>query len=231
MLDELKQKVCAANLELFNKNAVIYTWGNVSEFDRSKNLIVIKPSGIAYENLTPDDMVIVDVSTGEVKEGRWKPSTDTPTHLELYRAFSEICGVAHTHSINATAFAQAGINIPALGTTHADYFFGDIPCTRELSEQEIKENYESNTGKLIVETIQNLNSTPLELPGILVKNHGVFTFGRNANEAAFNAVVLEKIAEIAFKTLLLNDQATISRHLLEKHFERKHGQNAYYGQI
>ncbi len=175
-------------------------------------------------------MVIVDVSTGEVKEGRWKPSTDTPTHLELYRAFSEICGVAHTHSINATAFAQAGINIPALGTTHADYFFGDIPCTRELSEREIKENYESNTGKIIVETIQNLNSTPLELPCILVKNHGVFTFGRNANEAAFNAVVLEKIAEIAFKTLLLNDQATISRHLLEKHFSRKHGQNAYYGQ-
>ena len=226
MLEELKKKVCTANIELFNRGVIIYTWGNVSGIDRAKNLMVIKPSGVAYEILTPEDMVVVDVSSGETVEGNLKPSTDTPTHLELYRAFTEIGGIAHTHSTNAVAFAQAGRNIPALGTTHADYFYGDIPCTRELSKKEIDEGYESNTGKSIVETIKD----PQAVPGVLARNHGVFTWGKSAADAVYNAVVLEKIAEMALKTTLLNNQATISKYVLEKHYLRKHGKDAYYGQ-
>ena len=226
MLEELKKKVCTANIELFNRGVIIYTWGNVSGIDRAKNLMVIKPSGVAYEILTPEDMVVVDVKSGETVEGNLKPSTDTPTHLELYRAFTEIGGIAHTHSTNAVAFAQAGRNIPALGTTHADYFYGDIPCTRELSKKEIDEGYESNTGKSIVETIKD----PQAVPGVLARNHGVFTWGKSAADAVYNAVVLEKIAEMALKTTLLNNQATISKYVLEKHYLRKHGKDAYYGQ-
>ena len=230
MLEELKEKVCAANVELFQRGVVIYTWGNVSGIDRAKNLMVIKPSGVAYEILTPEDMVVVDVSSGETVEGNLKPSTDTPTHLELYRAFTEIGGIAHTHSTNAVAFAQAGLNIPALGTTHADYFCGEIPCTRELSKKEIEEGYELNTGKLIVETIKNLNLKPQDMPGILARSHGVFTWGENSSAAIYNAVVLEKIAEMAMKTIFLNQQAAMPKYILEKHYWRKHGENSYYGQ-
>ena len=230
MLEELKEKVCAANVELFQRGVVIYTWGNVSGIDRAKNLMVIKPSGVAYEILTAEKMVVVDVASGAVVEGNLKPSTDTPTHLELYRAFSEIGGVAHTHSTNAVAFAQAGLNIPALGTTHADYFCGEIPCTRELSKKEIEEGYELNTGKLIVETIKNLNLKPQDMPGILARSHGVFTWGENSSAAIYNAVVLEKIAEMAMKTIFLNQQAAMPKYILEKHYWRKHGENSYYGQ-
>ncbi len=179
MLEELKTKVCDANLELVARGVVIYTWGNVSGIDRDKNLVVIKPSGVAYDNITPDDMVVVDLQTGSTVEGRWKPSSDTATHLELYRRYLEISGIVPTHSVNAVAFAQAGRPIPALGTTHADYFYGDIPCTRELTEDEVNTAYELNTGKVIIETVEKLNINPMAVPGIVVKNHGPFAWCRH----------------------------------------------------
>ena len=230
MLEELKKQVCEANLELVRQGVVIYTWGNVSGIDREKKLVVIKPSGVDYNGMNPDDMVVVDLMTGEATEGKWKPSSDTATHLELYRHYPDIGGVVHTHSVNAVAFAQAGLPIPALGTTHADYFYGDIPCTRDLSRQEVEEAYEINTGKVIVDTIDRLGLDPISVPGIVVKNHGPFTWGKNPASAVCNAVVLEKVAEMALKTLVLNPHSSLYKYILDKHYFRKHGVNAYYGQ-
>jgi L-ribulose-5-phosphate 4-epimerase len=231
MLDELKEKVCAANLELFEKGVVIYTWGNVSGISDDRKYIVIKPSGVDYKEMFPDDMVVIDVKSGEVVEGKWKPSSDTPTHLELYRRYHEIKGVAHTHSVNAVAFAQAGMDIPALGTTHADYFWGDIPCTRELTEEEVVNGYEKNTGKVIIETITDRLYNPMDIPGILVKNHGPFNWGNSPQNAVYNSVVMETIAEMALKTIVLNPAAEMKDYILDKHYYRKHGDNAYYGQV
>lgn len=230
MLEELKKQVCDANLELVAKGVVIYTWGNVSGIDREKGLMVIKPSGIDYAEMKPEDMVVVDLSTGKTVEGKWKPSSDTKTHLELYRAFSDIGGVAHTHSVNAVAFAQAGMDIPALGTTHADYFYGDIPCTRELTHKEVQEAYEENTGKVIAECINERGIDPKAVPGCLVRNHGPFAWGKDAWESVHNAVVMEKVSEMAMKTLALNSGAMMQPYVLDKHYLRKHGENAYYGQ-
>lgn len=230
MLENLKRKVCEANLELVRRGMVIYTWGNVSEIEREKGVIVIKPSGVAYDGMKPEDMVVVDLITGEVVEGKYKPSSDTPTHLELYRSFPAIGGITHTHSINAVGFAQAGLDIPALGTTHADYFYGAIPCTRELSEQEVKEAYELNTGKVIVGTLKKRNIDPMAVPGALVKNHGPFSWGKDAAESVYHAVVMDVVAEMSLKTLLLNKQASMAQYVLDKHYMRKHGPNAYYGQ-
>lgn len=230
MLEQLKQEVCEANLELYRKGIVIYTWGNVSGIDRESGNVIIKPSGVAYEQMTPEDMVVVNVKSGEVVEGKWKPSSDTATHLELYRNFSEIGGITHTHSINAVAFAQAGIPVPALGTTHADYFYGDIPCTRELSKLEVEEAYEANTGKVIVEKLRQLNTNVMAIPAILVKNHGPFTWGTNSEESVYHAVVLETIAEMAMKSIQLNPLSSLTQYVLDKHYFRKHGKNAYYGQ-
>lgn len=230
MLEKLKAEVCAANLDLVKKGVVIYTWGNVSGIDREKGLVVIKPSGVDYNGMSPDDMVVVDLETGETVEGKWRPSSDTPTHLELYRAFKEIGGITHTHSINAVAFAQAGMDIKALGTTHADYFCGDVPCTRELTEQEVNEAYEVNTGKVIIETVNQRVKEAMKVPAIVVKNHGPFSWGKNAAESVYNAVVLENVADMALKTLSLNKNASLAQYVLDKHYERKHGKNAYYGQ-
>ena len=231
MLEELKEQVCAANLELVARGVVIYTWGNVSGIDRDKGLIVIKPSGVDYSGMKPDDMVVVDLESGKTVEGAYKPSSDTPTHLELYRAFPTIGGITHTHSINAVAFAQAGLDIPALGTTHADYFYGSVPCTRELTEDEVKDAYEVNTGKVIVECITQRKIDPKAIPGVIVKNHGPFVWGTSADNSVYNAVVLEKVAEMNIKTLFLNPQASMQQYILDKHYLRKHGKNAYYGQI
>ncbi len=231
MLEELKKEVCAANIDLVAKGMVIYTWGNVSGIDRENRLMVIKPSGIDYSCLTQDDMVVVSLDTGEVVEGKWKPSSDTLTHLEIYRQFPQIGGITHTHSVNAVAFAQAGMPIRALGTTHADYFYGDIPCTRGLTENEVQEGYELNTGKVIAETFQKNDIDPLDIPGILVRNHGPFAFGNDAAQSVYHAVVLEKVAEMNLKTLAINPDASMRKYILDKHYFRKHGANAYYGQL
>lgn len=230
MLEQLKKEVCEANLDLVSKGVVIYTWGNVSGINRDRGLVVIKPSGVDYNSMTPDDMVVVDLSTGNTVEGKWKPSSDTATHLQLYRRYSNIAGIVHTHSTNAVAFAQAGVSIPALGTTHADYFYGDIPCTRELSKDEVDEAYEINTGKVIIETIEKLGYDPMVIPGIVVKNHGPFSWGSSPSNAVYNAVVMEKIAEMDLKTLLINPNSNMAQYVLDKHYMRKHGPNAYYGQ-
>ena len=230
MLDELKRRVCAANLELVEKGVVIYTWGNVSGISNDRKYMVIKPSGVEYSGMKSEDMVVVNIETGEQVEGKWKPSSDTKTHLELYREYPEISGIVHTHSTNAVAFAQAGIDIPALGTTHADYFYGDIPCTRELTEEEVKTDYEVNTGQVIIETIKERGISPLDVPGAVVKNHGPFTWGNSPENAVYNAVVMEKVAEMDLKTLSLNPQAEMKQYVLDKHYKRKHGPNAYYGQ-
>jgi len=228
MLTALKQEVLAANLELKNRNLIIYTWGNVSGIDREKGLVVIKPSGVPYEDLTADHMVVVDLE-GKVVEGNLKPSSDTPTHLCLYQNFPEIGGVVHTHSPWATAWAQAEKGIPCLGTTHADYFYGEVPCTRRLTPAEIKDEYELNTGRVIVQRFTGLNY--LDFPGVLVANHGPFTWGKDPDTAVHNSVVLEEIAKIAFSTKLLDGSVSaISQELLDKHFHRKHGAGAYYGQ-
>ena len=230
MLEGLKKEVCKANLDLVAKGVVIYTWGNVSGIDRDQGLVVIKPSGVDYATMQSEDMVVVELETGKVVEGKWKPSSDTPTHLELYRTFPEIGGITHTHSTNAVAFAQAGMSIPALGTTHADYFYGDIPCTRALTKQEVENAYELNTGKVIVETVLKNGYPPLEIPGIVVKNHGPFAWGGDAAASVYNAVVMEKVAEMAIKTLQLNPNSNMEQYILDKHYLRKHGKNAYYGQ-
>lgn len=230
MLEELKKIVCDANLELVARGVAIYTWGNVSGISKDRKYMVIKPSGIKYDVMHPEDMVVVSVKSGKRVEGRWNPSSDTKTHLELYRKYFQINGIVHTHSTNAVAFAQAGIDIPALGTTHADYFYGDIPCTRELTKEEVEADYELNTGKVIVETIENRNINPLDVPGIVVKNHGPFAWGDSPDNAVYNAVVMEKVAEMDLKTLSLNPKAKMQDYILDKHYKRKHGVNAYYGQ-
>ncbi len=228
MLEELKKEVYEANMELVRRNLIIYTWGNVSGIDREKGLVVIKPSGVDYDKLSPEDMVVVDLE-GNVVEGKYKPSSDTPTHIVLYNSMDNISGVVHTHSTYAVAFAQAGMDITAYGTTHADYFYGDIPCTRDLTAAEINNGYEINTGKVILETMQDKD--PLEVPGIVVKNHGPFTWGTSPDNAVYNAVVLEKVCEMAFLTRSLNPNVDrVPQFLLDKHYYRKHGDNAYYGQ-
>lgn len=228
MLEQLKKEVYKANMELQEKGMVIYTWGNVSGIDREKGLVVIKPSGVSYENMKESDMVVVDME-GNVVEGNYKPSSDTATHLILYKKYKDIGGVVHSHSTWAVTFAQAGLDIPAFGTTHADYFFGDIPCTRDLTMGEIEEAYELNTGNVIVETIGDKD--PMEIPGIVVKNHGPFAWGKTPAGAVYNGVVLDKVAEMAYKTMTLNSSVKrVPQHLLDKHYYRKHGANAYYGQ-
>ncbi len=229
MLESLKEEVCRANLELPRRGVVLYTWGNVSGIDRERGLVVIKPSGVAYEDMKPSDMVVVDLE-GNVVEGNLRPSSDTPTHLVLYRAFPGIGGVVHTHSTHAVVFAQAGRDIPALGTTHADYFYGAVPVTRSLTEVEVKGAYEENTGRVICETFQTRHLDPLAVPGVLVRNHGPFTWGKDPAEAVYHSVVLEEIAEMAWKTLLLSHSAALEDYVLEKHYQRKHGPHAYYGQ-
>lgn len=219
-----------ANLDLVQKGVVIYTWGNVSGIDRESGLMVIKPSGVDYDVMGVDDMVVVDVASGKTVEGKWRPSSDTPTHLMLYRAFPALGGVTHTHSAHAVAFAQAGMDIPALGTTHADYFYGPIPCTRELTREEVESAYEENTGRVIIETIGARGYDPLAVPGIVVKNHGPFTWGKDAAASVYHAVVMEKVAEMAIATLTLNPDSAMAQYILDKHYLRKHGPNAYYGQ-
>ena len=230
MLEELKEQVCEANLELVRRGVVIYTWGNVSGIDRKENLVVIKPSGVDYDGMKPKDMVAVELETGKKVEGDYKPSSDTPTHLALYKAFPSIGGVTHTHSVNAVAFAQAGMDIPALGTTHADYFYGSVPCTRELTKEEVEDAYELNTGKVIVNCFEKRKLDPMAVPGVLVRNHGPFAFGKDAAASVYHAVVMEAVAEMNLKTMLLNPEASMPQYILDKHYKRKHGPNAYYGQ-
>lgn len=230
MLEQLKRQVCEANLELVKRGVVLYTWGNASGIDREQGLVVIKPSGVDYNCMTPEDMVVVELATGKVIEGQWRPSSDTPTHLVLYRRYEMLGGVVHTHSTNVVVFAQAGMGIPALGTTHADHFYGEIPCTRDLTKAEAETDYEVHTGKVIVETIDNLGYNPITVPGIIVKSHGPFAWGSNVHEAVCHAVVMEQVAEMAMKTLLLNREAAMPSYLLDKHYQRKHGPDAYYGQ-
>ena len=230
MLEELKKVVCDANLDLVAKGVVIYTWGNVSGISDDRKYMVIKPSGVDYDGMSPEDMVVVSIETGERVEGKWNPSSDTKTHLELYRKYPNMKGIVHTHSTNAVAFAQAGMDIPALGTTHADYFYGDIPCARELSQEEVESDYETNTGIVIIETIEGRQIDPMTVPGIVVKNHGPFAWGKSPANAVYNAVVMEKVAEMDLKTLSLNPNAEMKQYVLDKHYMRKHGPNAYYGQ-
>ena len=227
MLEELKEKVCQANLDLVRHGLVIFTWGNVSAIDPESGLVVIKPSGVSYDSMKASDMVVVDMD-GKVVEGDLNPSSDTPTHLVLYKAFPEIGGVVHTHSTYATAWAQAGIDLPNIGTTHADYFHDAVPCTADMSRPQVEGEYELETGNVIVERFKGLN--PVHTPGVLVKNHGPFTWGKDAFEAVHNAVVLEQVAKMAFISFSVNPSLTMNPLLVEKHFSRKHGPNAYYGQ-
>ena len=229
MLEKLKAEVCKANLDLVAEGLVIQTWGNASGIDRERGLVVIKPSGVAYAGMKPAHMVVVSLKTGRAVEGKFKPSSDTPTHLVLYRAFPKIGGIVHTHSLYATAWAQARRKIPAYGTTQADYWFGEVPCTRALTPREIRSDYEANTGRVIVETFRKSNS--LERPAVLVAGHGPFTWGRDVAEAVHNAGVLEFIARLNSETLRINPKITpMQQTLLDKHFLRKHGPDAYYGQ-
>ncbi len=227
MLEALKEKVFQANLDLVKHGLVIFTWGNVSAIDRESNLVVIKPSGVGYDIMKASDMVVVDLE-GNVIEGNLNPSSDTPTHLVLYKAFPEIGGVVHTHSTYATAWAQAGIDIPNIGTTHADYFYKSIPCTDDMTKEEVEGNYELETGNVIVKRFEGMN--PVHTPGVLVKNHGPFAWGKDAHEAVHNAVVMEQVAKMASIAYSVNPQLTMNPLLIEKHFSRKHGPNAYYGQ-
>ena len=235
MLEELKEKVCKANLELVRHGLVLFTWGNASVIDRSSGLVVIKPSGVSYDDMKPSDMVVVDLE-GTVVEGNLRPSSDTPTHVVLYKAFPGIGGVVHTHSTYATAWAQAGRNIPNIGTTHADYFHDDIPCTRDMRKAEVFGEYEKETGNVIVERFRNID--PNDTPGVLVRNHGPFTWGTDVLNAVHNAVVLEEVAKMAFisSTLqlptldVIEHVPSMNKHLIEKHYSRKHGPGAYYGQ-
>lgn len=229
MIEALKEEVYQANLELPKYGLVVYTWGNVSGIDREKGLVVIKPSGVEYGELKVSDMVVVDLD-GNIIEGNYRPSSDTPTHLELYKAFPQIGGVVHTHSSMAVSFAQAGKSVMALGTTHADYFYGPVPCTRAMMAEEIQGAYEKETGKVIVETFKDIH--PLEIPGVLVREHGPFTWGITPKEAVYHSVVLEEVSKMAFHTALLKGetQTSMQQTLLDKHFLRKHGKDAYYGQ-
>jgi L-ribulose-5-phosphate 4-epimerase len=227
MLKELKKQVCRANLDLVTHGLVLFTWGNVSAIDRKKGLVVIKPGGVSYDKMKAEDMVVVDLD-GNVVEGQYKPSSDTATHVVLYKNFKDIGGVVHTHSEWATIWSQSGKPVPALGTTHADYYYGSIPCTRKLTSAEIEEAYERETGNVIVETFKGLDSNAI--PGVLVNNHGPFSWGKDANDAVHNAVVMEAVSKMAYYTLKINDVPSIDQELLDKHYLRKHGKSAYYGQ-
>ena len=228
MLEELKEKVFQANLELVRQGLVIYTWGNVSGIDREKGLVVIKPSGVSYDDMKPSDMVVVSLETGETVEGDLNPSSDTPTHLVLYRAFPNIGGVVHTHSTYATAWAQAGKDIPNIGTTHSDYFHLDIPCTADMTPEQIHGRYEHETGNAIVARFEGLN--PDHTPGVLVNHHGPFSWGKNPADAVYNAKVMEQCAQMAYIAFMLNPDTRMDPNLIEKHYSRKHGPDAYYGQ-
>lgn len=227
MLEQLKEDVFKANLDLVKHGLVIFTWGNASGIDREKGLFVIKPSGVDYDVMKVSDMVVCDME-GNVVEGDLKPSSDMPTHLYLYKNFKDIGGVVHTHSTNATAWSQAGKGIPSIGTTHADYFAKEIPCTRQLSEDEVFGDYEMETGKVIVECFEEFN--PSEIPGVLVNNHGPFSWGKDANDAVHNAVVMEQVAKMASISFSVNPNLSMNSSLIKKHYERKHGKNSYYGQ-
>ena len=230
MLKELKQKVLKANLDLVKNKLVLFTWGNVSEIDRKTGLVVIKPSGVDYDGMTADDMVVVDLD-GKVVEGNLRPSSDTPTHLEFYKAFPNVGGVTHTHSTFATAWAQAGRSIPFYGTTHADYFYGSIPCARHLTQGELEEDYERNTGKIIVETFQERCIEPTAVPGVVCASHGPFTWGKDAAQAVYHGVVLEEVAKMAILTRQVRPSAGAApQRYQDKHYFRKHGPGAYYGQ-
>lgn len=230
MLEKLKEEVYKANMELPAKGLVLFTWGNVSAIDREKGLVVIKPSGVDYDKMKAKDMVVVDLD-GKVVEGELNPSSDTPTHVELYKKFPNIGGIVHTHSTNATIWAQSGRDIPAYGTTHADYFYGPIPCTRKMTPEEIKGEYEKETGTVIIETFEKRNIDPKFVPAVVVHSHGPFTWGKNAAEAVYNSVVLEELSKMAIYTEQINkDIKPMQQELLDKHFLRKHGENAYYGQ-
>jgi L-ribulose-5-phosphate 4-epimerase len=227
MLEKLKEKVYKANLDLVENGLVIHTWGNVSGRDKESGFIVIKPSGVSYDLMKPEHMVVID-QDGKIIEGKFKPSTDAPTHLLLYRTYKSLGGVVHTHSSYATSWAQAGRAIPPFGTTHADHYYGEVPCTRLLTKKETETEYEINTGKIIVERLGDID--PLTVPSVLVNGHGPFCWGTDAENAVYNAVALEEIAKIAFYTVLLGKTEPISQYLLDKHFKRKHGSDAYYGQ-
>lgn len=227
MLEKLKKTVYKANLDLVENGLVIHTWGNVSGRDKESGLIIIKPSGVSYDFMKPEDMVVID-QEGKVVEGKYRPSTDAPTHLLLYRTYTSLGGVVHTHSSYATSWAQAGKAIPPFGTTHADHFYGEVPCTRLLTQKETENDYEINTGKIIIEKLAELD--PLIVPSVLVNGHGPFCWGIDIENAVYNAVALEEIARIAFYTVLLGKTEPISQFLLDKHFKRKHGSEAYYGQ-
>ncbi len=229
MLEQLKQQVYKANMQLPEYGLVTFTWGNVSAVDRESGMVVIKPSGVEYAQLSPDDMVVVELETGNVAEGKYRPSSDTPTHLELYRAFESIGGIVHTHSRWATSFAQAGVPIIPMGTTHADYFYGEIPCTRAMTAAEINGEYEKETGKVIIETFAGKD--PAAIPAVLVRSHGPFCWGGSAAEAVHNAVVLEETAFMNYHAMMLApDVGVMQKELLDRHYLRKHGDNAYYGQ-
>jgi L-ribulose-5-phosphate 4-epimerase len=227
MLESLKEKVFRANIDLVNLGLVTHTWGNASGRDFESGLVVIKPSGVSYDRMKPGDMVVVDM-LGNVVEGKKKPSTDTPTHLIIYKAFSSVGGIVHTHSTYATSWAQAGRGIPPFGTTHADHFFGEVPCTRDLKGKEIRGDYEVNTGEVIIETVGK--SDAMAVPSVLVRSHGPFSWGTDPEDAVYNAAALEEIARMAFYTVLLGRTEPVGKSLLEKHFMRKHGKEAYYGQ-
>ncbi len=230
MLEELKKRVYEANILLPKYDLVTFTWGNVSEIDRESGLFVIKPSGVDYDTMTPDDMVVMDLDGNKV-EGKLNPSSDTPTHVEIYRAFKDVGGVVHTHSSYATSWAQAGRSIPCYGTTHADYFYGEIPCVRCLNKDEIETAYEKNTGLLIVSEFEKMGKDPVAVPAVLCKNHGVFTWGKDAHEAVHNAVVTEEVAKMAYRCEVINPEVKPApQELQDKHYYRKHGANAYYGQ-
>lgn len=227
MLEKLKQRVFQANLELVKQGLVIHTWGNVSGRDEESGLIAIKPSGVNYESMKPDDIVIID-REGKIVDGKFNPSTDTPTHLMLYNAFSSVGGIVHTHSAYATSWAQAGMSIPPFGTTHADHYYGSVPCARKLTEEEVKTDYEKNTGSVILEILKD--SDPMAVPSVLVSSHGPFCWGHDPENAVYNAIALEEIARMAFYTVLLGNNDPIDQYLLDKHFKRKHGKDSYYGQ-
>jgi len=230
MLEELKKTVLEANLLLPKHELITFTWGNVSGIDRESGLVVIKPSGVSYDGMTVEDMVVVDLD-GKVVEGKWKPSSDTPTHVALYRAWPNIGGIVHTHSRWATSFAQAGIDIPAMGTTHADYFYGDIPCTRPMTPEEIAGAYELETGNVIIETFEKQHKNPDDIPGVVVYSHGPFAWGTDPLNAVHNAVVMEEVAFMDWHALMINPtHRGIQQELMDKHYLRKHGANAYYGQ-
>ncbi len=230
MLKDLREKVYCANMELPKKGLVVYTWGNVSGIDRDKGLIVIKPSGVEYEDLTPENLVIVDMDNNIV-EGSLNPSSDTKTHVELYKSFPEVGGIVHTHSPHAVGWAQAGRDIPCYGTTQADYFYGSVPCTRNLTREEVEGDYELNTGKVIAETFRDRKLDPLAVPGVICRCHGPFTWGKDAAKAVYHAVVLEEVAKMAMYTLNVDHNASPApEYVLDKHYLRKHGPNAYYGQ-